>query len=281
MSVDTGITGQRNLLKQIDWQVEAKCFPRFSIIVGPVGSEKFKIAKYIAKQLRCFFFDAIDNKIETIRSIINEAYKTQAPIVYILNNADDMSIPAKNALLKVTEEPPNDAYFVMILEDINNTLDTIKSRATIFTMEPYSRKQLDEYFTSLYHATDEYKDIVLSLSETPGDIDLLQNIGGTICEADKFYEYVRKVVDNIGDVNGANSFKIAGNVALKDEPDKYDLRMFWKACARLFFEKKSNIYSNCLAVGCTSNALKKLRIRGVNKQMLFDEWILNVREALR
>ena len=287
MSVDIGITGQRNLLKQIDWQVEANCFPRFSIIVGPVGSEKFKIAKYVAKKLCCFFFDAVDTRIETIRSIINDAYKTQAPIVYIINNADDMSIPAKNALLKVTEEPPNDAYFVMILEDINNTLDTIKSRATIFTMEPYSKDQLSNYFDSMYKATTAYKDIVLSLSETPGDIDLLQNIGGYVCEADKFYGYVAKVVDNIGEVNGANSFKIADKVALKDEADKYDLRMFWKACCELFhykalhFNIADTYVANIEAMQATSDALKKLRIRGVNKQMLFDEWILNVREALR
>lgn len=282
MSVD--IVGQKNLLKQVDWQIEAGCFPRFSVIVGVPGSEKYKIAKYVAEQLHCFSFVAPDNKIDTVRSIIQEAYRNQSSIVYILNNADDMSIPAKNALLKVTEEPPNNAYFIMILDDLNNTLDTIKSRAIILTMEPYSKDQLSNYFDSMYKATTAYKDIVLSLSETPGDIDLLQNIGGTICEADKFYGYVAKVVDNIGEVNGANSFKIADKVALKDEADKYDLRMFWKACSKLFFDKRKvgeSYVPNLEAVQITSKALRKLSIRGVNKQMLFDEWLLNVREALR
>lgn len=268
--------GQHNLLNQIDWMCQSGCFPRFSIITGEYGSEKMEIARYIAKKLECFIFEAVDNKIDTIRGVIEQAYKTHSPIVYIIDNADDTSVPAKNALLKVTEEPPNNAYFIMILDDINNTLDTIRSRAVIFTMEPYSKKQLKDYAQEIYQ---DNHDIYTDLCSTPGQIDLLYKMGAL-----DFYAYVEKVVDNIGEVNGANSFKIAEKIALKDEEDKYDLEMFWKACGKLFFDKsksKNNYVSNIKALRVTSELLKKLSIRGVNKQMLFDEWLISVRVVLR
>ena len=271
--------GQKTLLSQIDWMCKANCFPRFCIIVGDAGSEKLQLANYIAKQLKCFQHGVIDNKIDTVRAIIDESYKTHAPIVYIFNNADDMSVPAKNALLKVTEEPPNNAFFVMILEDLNNTLDTIRSRAVTFTMEHYSKQELTEYINTMYPFCDDAeKDILFALCETPGDIDSLVKQGTA-----NFYAYVAKVVDNIAEVRGANSFKIAEKVALKDEEDKYDLKLFWKACCKLFYDKAKTVDYIPYLKACnnTSNSLKKLAIRGVNKQMLFDEWILKVREVLR
>lgn len=268
------MVGQQNLLNQIDWMCQSKCFPRFSIITGEKGSQKKEMAQYIAKKLECFLFEAVDNKIDTIRGVIEQAYKTHSPIVYVIDNADDMSVPAKNALLKVTEEPPNNAYFVMILDDVNNTLDTIKSRAVILTMEPYSKRQLKDYAQETYQDNHE---IYTDLCSTPGQIDLLYKM-----DAEKFYGYVAKVVDNIAEVSGANSFKIAEKVALKDEEDKYDLEMFWKACCKLFYDKRGHYVKSVYARQATSKALQKLSsIKGVNKQMLFDEWLISVRAVLR
>lgn len=274
--------GQKNLLKQVEWMCKAGCFPRFSIIVGECGKQEKEIATYTANQMQAYISELPDNKIETIRQIIVEAYKVHKPMIYVLNEADDMSLQAKNALLKVTEEPPNNAYFIMLMNDVNNTLDTIRSRATIFTMEPYSRDDLSDYFDANWKADKDYKNIVINLSETPGDIDLLQTQVEP-CTADKFYEYVEKVVDNIGTVNGANSFKIAEKVALKDEPEKYSLKMFWRACCKLFYDSAmgaDDYIGKWQAVKITSKALNELSIRGVNKQMLFDCWILDVREVL-
>lgn len=277
------MVGQKNLIKQIDWMCKADCFPRFCIIVGENGKQEKELAVYIANQLQAFVSQLPDNKIDTVRQVITEAYKVYKPMVYIFNNADDMSLPAKNALLKVTEEPPNNAFFIMLLTDLNNTLDTIRSRAVQLKMEPYCLEDLKQYFESNWQATDKYKKLVLDLSETPNDIDILQT-QVEVNAADKFYAYVAKVVDNIGTVSGANSFKIADKVALKDEPEKYDLKMFWRACCKLFHDKAMSADDYIAywdASKKTSDVLKKLGIRGVNKQMLFDEWLLNVREVLR
>lgn len=269
------MVGQKNLLKHIDWLCDANCFPSFCVIVGDCGHQEIELTQYIADKMGAFCVRLADNKIDTIRDMIDESYKMSKPVFYVINNADDMSVPAKNALLKVTEEPPNKAHFIMLINDINNTLDTIKSRATVFTMEPYSKEELMEY--AKMWAED--KPIYAKLCSTPAEVDLLFKM-----VPEDFYEYVKKVVENIGSVSGANSFKIAEKVAIKDE-NGYDLKMFWKACCELFSHqgnKDTDEYiKGVLACQATSEALKKLSIRGVNRQMLFDEWLLNVRSVLR
>lgn len=270
------IIGQKNLLKNIKWMVDANCFPRFVIITGEDTKQALNIASHIAVQLETFEYITPDNKIDTIRNMITDAYKVHRPMTYIIPDADSMSIPAKNALLKITEEPPNKAYFIMVLQDLNNTLDTIRSRANVFSMEPYSKAELKEYADKTHK---EENTLYESICSTPGEIDLLYKMN-----PDTFYSYVSKVVDNIATASGANSFKIADKVSLKDEEDKYDLKMFWKACCRVFYHKAyddNEMFVQYLQAGkVTSDYLQKLYIKGVNRQMLFDSWILAVRKVL-
>jgi hypothetical protein len=180
-----------------------------------------------------------------------------------------MSPAAKNAILKVTEEPPNEAYFIMTLEDENNTLETIRSRGTIFYMDRYTPDEIEEYTRFTYGVTDE-KVIQLTkeLSDTPGDVDIFANMG--ILD---FYDYVQLVVDNIAEVSLANAFKIPSKVALKEDAEGYDLRLFWKAFMKVCFDngKYDAIYP-------TSKYLQKLKVKGINKQMLIDNWLLEIRE---
>lgn len=66
-----------------------------------------------------------------IRSIIadaqilpNEAEKK----VYIIKDAGDMNASAQNAMLKVLEEPPAAAVFILCTENAGSLLDTVRSR---------------------------------------------------------------------------------------------------------------------------------------------------------
>ena len=49
------------------------------------------------------------------------AYKQTERIIYLIQNADKMSLNAKNSLLKLVEEPPQQAYIIMELQQIENT----------------------------------------------------------------------------------------------------------------------------------------------------------------
>ena len=56
-----------------------------------------------------------------------------------------MSLNAKNSLLKLVEEPPQQAYIIMELQQIENTLDTIKSRCQEIKMDSYELKDIEKF----------------------------------------------------------------------------------------------------------------------------------------
>lgn len=254
--------GQKNLLSIIDKQLSENSFPRFSIIIGARGSESDKIGVHIAKYLGANCINTTDIKVDTIRTIIQESYKVSTPTVYNIINADGMSAQAQNALLKVTEEPPNKAYFVMTLEDELNTLPTIRSRGTIYHCDIYTQDELINYAEEKY-GVFKY----CGICDTPGEIDILYSL-----KAEEFYEYVSKVADNISTVSGSNSFKIANKIKFKDSDEGYDLILFWKIfqCISLDNEQYDRIR-------VTSTFLALLRNKAINRAMLFDKWILEIR----
>lgn len=270
--------GQASLLNNIDKQIQEGTFPRFVIIEGAKGSGKKlivdyieeKIEEHIGEKITCIEFGL---SVASVRDAIHMAYKTTSTAVFSFPDADSMTGNAKNALLKVTEEPPNHVYFVMTLEDTLNTLETIRSRGTIFKMERYTPSQLIEYAKC---KNKEEEDIIIKLCETPGEVDLLKSIGTS-----DFYSYVEKVFYNIAEVSGANAFKIADKIALTNE-EGYDLKLFWKAfvevCADKLKEEKDDSLSEMIKI--TSRYLQDLRINGINKKALFDLWILDIRGVM-
>ena len=216
-----------------------------------------------------------DIKVDTIRSMINDAKKVINPTLYVIPDADRMSSSAKNSMLKITEEPPRNAWFILTLENEQNALDTIKSRGQIYKMKPYSPETIHEYAKSKGITSLEETEIILDICETPGEVETLYKTGIIA-----LYDYVSKVIDNIALVSGSNAFKIADKIALKDEDDKYDLRLFWKAfmkvCSDRLRTEKDVKYA--YAIKTTSQYMQQLNIQGVNKLSTFDLWILDIRE---
>ena len=271
------IVGQLNLINELERKVKNNALPRFIIFVGPKGSQKLEVSQYITSILYHNKVIVDDISVDNIRNIINLSYKVSEPTVYIIPNVDKMSNASKNALLKVTEEPPNKARFIMTLEDINNTLPTIKSRATVYNMELFKPEELADYYCRKYIGDRAVLDNseVLQIAETPYEIDLLVKYG--IFE---FIGYINKVIENIATVSGANSFKIADKINLKDDDSKYDLKLFWKGFMRICAKNLlQDIKYYAEAIKITSDALSQININGINKQMLFDKWLLNIRSV--
>lgn len=258
--------GQRNLQSRIEQLIENNMFPRFSIFVGAKGSGK--------KTLLLEMFEGIyleDNKVDSVRKMIDMVYKI-GNRTFIMPDADTMSNAAKNALLKVIEECPNDNYFIMTLEDENNTLETIRSRGTVFHMDRYTPDEIEQYLTQKYGVLDNRElAIVRDICETPGDVDILTDEGIIA-----FYDYVQLVVYNIAEVSLANAFKIPSKVALKEDAEGYDLRLFWKAFMKVLVD--TNRTHDFGAITITSKYLQKLKVKGINKQMLMDNWVLEIRD---
>ena len=75
-----------------------------------------------------------------------------------------------------------------------------------------------------------------------------------------------------------NALKIAEHIAFKDEDDKYDLKLFLKAFQRVCASRYKEGLEYLSAVRVTAETLADLRITGINKNALFDMWILNIRD---
>lgn len=255
-------------------------FPSFSIFLGARGSGRKTLVKWFydnccGKTAVCTFRDC---SVEDVRECIKSAYKLSGVEHYIcFADADKMSPQAKNALLKITEEPPENCHFIMTLEDLNNTLPTIKSRCNLFNMDSYTSAQLVQYLHQLRDGQVEEREvqIITEVCETPGEVQLLDKYGVM-----DFYEYVQLVVNNIGEVSDANSFKIADKVALKQDSEGYDLQLFFKAFMVVCLSGLESDKRRCASgVSITSQYLRQLGIKGVSKSMLMDNWIMEIRKA--
>lgn len=271
--------GQVELKENILSQIESGTFPRFSILVGQSGSGKKMMCGFIATHLHAYPY-CCGISVEDIRKMIAEAHKVAAKVLFVIPDADKMSPAAKNALLKVTEEPPQNAYFIMTLSDVNNTLNTIKSRGTVYYMDKYSVNELYEYAKDVtnHNLHDDEFNIIRNICETPGEINTL--LGHDKCGVLDFYNYAEKVVDNIAIVSGSNAFKIGDKIAFKDaDTDKFDLRLFWKAFMTICVNRlETDPFKYAYGVRTTSKYLQDLRMTGVNKQYTFDMWLLDIRQ---
>ena len=78
--------------------------------------------------------------VDDIREQINKAAKIKPYQykykIFIVDNADEMSPQAQNALLKTIEEPPSYAIFLLISSNVKNFLPTIISRCVIYKLKP-------------------------------------------------------------------------------------------------------------------------------------------------
>lgn len=260
--------GQKQLIKQIDSLIKTG-FPQFVVITGEKGSGKKTIAEDIASKIAKIHWTLEDNKIANIREMIGMSYNNYQPTVCIIPEADTLSSAAQNAILKLVEEPPKNTYFIMTTQDINYVLSTIKSRAFVLTMDPYTSAEISEY------AKEDNK-LYSQICETPGECDLLQAMN-----IEEFVDFVTKVVDNIGEVATANALKLGQSIAMKEDDKGYDMKLFFKVfiyeCMQRDFQSKGHQCNYLQMELATSKMMQKLRIKGVNKQMLFTDWIMEMR----
>lgn len=77
--------------------------------------------------------------VDVIRQIRSDAFikpNEAARKVYLLFDAHTMSAQAQNAFLKVLEEPPAQALFILTCPSASAMLATVRSRTQVFSLEP-------------------------------------------------------------------------------------------------------------------------------------------------
>lgn len=184
------IIGNDSLKALIASHIKSRTLSHGYIIEGPKGSGKRTLAREICKALCCIDSDPsipcgacrsckrIDDGYNTDIFVLNKGDKASISVedvrnmtstlgyypddgdkkIYIIEEADKMTVQAQNALLLSLEDPPAYVVFLLLCEDSSALLETVRSRAQVLKTEIFSREYIIEYLKShpfCKKATDE------------------------------------------------------------------------------------------------------------------------------
>ncbi len=157
------LLGNDQLKKNLEQSLQQGRISHFYIISGPQGSGKHTLAKLLAAAILCKntnrpcgvchvcrkvtegshpdFITVEDPEHKNVAVKIVRAFRED---VFILPNESDykiylfpqeLGIEGQNALLKILEEPPKYGVFILLTDNPEKLLPTVRSRATLLQMQ--------------------------------------------------------------------------------------------------------------------------------------------------
>ena len=262
------LVGQQKLKNFIDNVTLENC-PHFIIFKGGRRSGRTLITQLLANKLKA-------NKVpfapavESVRNIISTIYSIKEPCVYWCEELEKMRPEASNALLKVTEETPRNAFIV--LHSINTPLATLKSRAQVFEFEPYYFKDYEEYCILKNIKMPENSEVLIKTCNSLVDFEYFINSGQFVIA----YELACKVLDFIGEVSKVNAFKILNRLSLKKDQEGIDPIFFLSILLNEYIRRQGKVEFGDVIVKNSQIALSSLNNEYFNKQAIMDKWVLNI-----
>ena len=136
--------------------------------------------------------------VEDIRTQINQdivikPYSSKYKI-YIMNEAEKMTVQAQNALLKTLEEPPAYAVIILLTTNVEAMLPTILSRLVVLNMKPVGDQLVKDYLMKEVKVPNYKADICVAFARgNLGKAKLL----ATSEEFDKVKEEAISLLKNI------------------------------------------------------------------------------------
>lgn len=269
--------GQKRVIQTISNLIKENRFPKFILLTGSRGWGKKELTRKIAKIMDIDLV-TFENKVDDLRECIKLAYEQTSPILYVLTGADTMSIAAKNSILKLIEEPPTNAFIIMLAENEETILPTIKSRAYLLRLDSYSEKELRDYInTKDTIFTEDELDKVIIICDCPGDINLLMQP-----ENRELLNLVDKIIRNIDEVTLSNLLKISKKFKINDSSEGIDIKLFLNCMQYVLYNKFGEEYqyrTKCyLSYIEIINCNKLLRAISVNKQYVIDTLVMRLWE---
>ena len=84
--------------------------------------------------------------------------------VYIINEAEKMTVQAQNAILKTLEEPPAYVIILLLVSNLQTLLPTILSRCVTLNMKPVSDRQVRKYLMAELQVPDYRADVCVAFA---------------------------------------------------------------------------------------------------------------------
>ena len=205
MSFDAFL-GNEQLKKNLSRSLAAGHISHFYLISGPAGCGKHTLAKLLAAAILCQgeerkpcltcrackkvldgahpdFITVDDPEKKTVPvDLIREAradmyiqpnesdYK-----IYLFPRAQDMGLPGQNALLKVLEEPPSYGVFILLADNPNKLLPTVRSRCTELKLLPLTKEAGVPALRREFPQADE-KDVEAAFLRSGGYLGVAKNL---------------------------------------------------------------------------------------------------------
>ncbi|MDR0978499.1 MAG: hypothetical protein LBL91_00905 [Lachnospiraceae bacterium] len=280
-----GIVGNNEIKRLLQNLIDSKNISHSYIFVGKSGIGKFMFAKEFSKEVLGnsngegislennpdFLIIAPQEgtiKIDQIRQMNNKILEKPIYLskkVYIINDADLMTIEAQNALLKTLEEPPEYALIILIAQNEAKLLTTIKSRSTKILFKKIENKELQKFLEDR-NEFDELTENLLNVFD--GSIGRAVSFKGKV---EKYVE-IEKIFSNLENMDIIDLFKVKDKYFNKDEIIDY-----LEYINTIFIEKVKhgnfNYTKNIESLENTKQAL----IRNANYDMSIDNFFIEMK----
>ena len=126
--------------------------------------------------------------VDEVRAVQNFVSLGEEEKFVIIENIEDSMEASKNALLKILEEPPKGAHFILISENPQRIMQTILSRVRRFTFPSVGNDKLNECLMEWYqefskHAS--FKEFIYEMSVPDEEREKVRDASS------RFYDYLK------------------------------------------------------------------------------------------
>ena len=253
------IIGQESIKKHLQTAIKTGNLSHAYIINGEYGSGRQTIASALAKTIQCqsktddtdacgvctsckqaeshnhpdikyITHDKTSISVNDIREQLNNdisiiPYSSEYKI-YIIPDANKMTEQAQNALLKTIEEPPVYAIIILLTENCDSLLPTIRSRCVTLTMNPVEKDKICTYLENKFQLEPEQAQIAANYCQG--------NIGKAIrfASSSDFIEMKNQVLKLLKNLDSMDIASIIDTIKefsthKNDINDYLDLMLLW------------------------------------------------------
>ncbi|MBE5881431.1 MAG: DNA polymerase III subunit delta' [Lachnospiraceae bacterium] len=153
--------------------------------------------------------------------------------IYIINEAEKMTVQAQNALLKTLEEPPAYAVILLLTSNLEALLPTIQSRCVVLNMKPVPDDVIKKYLMQDIHIPDYKADVCTAFAR--GNLGKAKALAASEefdnikTEAVSLLKYIREmeITEIMSAIKKINDYKI-------DINDYLDILSVWYRDVLLF-----------------------------------------------